>query len=204
MRVHGNKNLHVRFGNFSVGDQVLLEQIKTHKASTTYECEPFMILSLDGNRATIERGRQVLCRNVSMLKKFYSTFQQKAVEKNASGNKNHNSSSMTTRLTIPSATVRQEVNQAPPNDVERERAEREGNQKILINENDQPEAEQGSPTVAESGENKQTLLGETQTKYSTSVLITNDSDSNAQAEESTDQYEDLSEQESTDQYEDLS
>ena len=83
MRKHGNQSLHTATCKLKIGDMVLLEQIKTNKSSTTYETEPFVILALNGNQATIKRGSQCLKRNISLLKKYYTNefFSQMPIHK---------------------------------------------------------------------------------------------------------------------------
>ena len=72
------------FSDLEIGDSVLLKKLKTNQMCITYEIEPFTITSLKGNQAIIKRGSQTLTRNISLLKKFHTSFQQQMLEKRAS------------------------------------------------------------------------------------------------------------------------
>ena len=60
MKSYTDERLKVKPSTFSIGELVLLHQVKTHKTTTTYHPIPFKITSINGTQDTITRQYQYL------------------------------------------------------------------------------------------------------------------------------------------------
>ena len=76
MSLYGDHYLKAGISEHEIGDSVLLKELKKHtKCAQPTRYEPFTITSLKGNL-----GSQTLTSNISLLKKFHTTFQQPMLE----------------------------------------------------------------------------------------------------------------------------
>ena len=69
MKQHADKNQHTRHSRLCIGDMVVAQQIRQHKAVAEYDEEPYRIVEINGNQATIANAKGKWCRkNVAHLK----------------------------------------------------------------------------------------------------------------------------------------
>jgi hypothetical protein len=72
MKKYGDEKLKTRFSTIKINDFVLLVNSSTSKSTPIYDPEPFRVISLHGNQATIQRNDKTLVRNISLLKLYQS------------------------------------------------------------------------------------------------------------------------------------
>jgi len=72
MKKYGDGKLKTRFSTIKINDLVLLLNTSASKSTPIYDPEPFRVIRVHGNQATIQRNDKTLVRNVSLLKIYQS------------------------------------------------------------------------------------------------------------------------------------
>jgi hypothetical protein len=70
MKKYGDGKLKTKFSTIKINDFVLLLNTSASKSTPIYDPEPFRVIRVHGNQATIQRDDKTLVRNVSLLKTY--------------------------------------------------------------------------------------------------------------------------------------
>jgi hypothetical protein len=73
VKTYVDKTREVKETNLKVGDTVLARQSKKNKFSTSYEPQPYKVVSIKGSSVTARRGDKYITRHTSFMKKFSGT-----------------------------------------------------------------------------------------------------------------------------------
>lgn len=70
MKKYADSHRRAKPSSFEIDDKVLLKQTRTHKHSSIYDPNPFVVIKVNGSQVIIKRDNLELRRDASMLKKF--------------------------------------------------------------------------------------------------------------------------------------